>query len=99
MSQQIIEGKGVAVQGKEDGSTDAIRIRRGRPLRYTPEEVADALVEAKGMLVDAARKLGCHYQTVKRYVDQFPLVNAVYEDIIINGKFSATSDAESNPGI
>ena len=39
--------------------------------RYTAQEVADALKEAKGFISVAARRLGCIDQTVRNYVDRY----------------------------
>ncbi len=48
--------------------------------KYTTEEVIKAIEEAKGILADAARKLGCTRRTVHNYVNRYPTVKAVYKD-------------------
>lgn len=46
----------------------------GNKQRYTPTVVADALRETKGMTTLAARKLGCDYKTIRKYMDRYAVV-------------------------
>lgn len=47
-----------------------------KPERYTAQEVAQALIDAKGAVTVAARNLGCVYNTVQRYIRLYPTVAA-----------------------
>lgn len=40
----------------------------------------DALTEAKGMKTVAARKVGCSYTTIQRYIDDYPTVKQAWLD-------------------
>lgn len=40
----------------------------------------DALMATKGMKTLAARKLGCSYVTVQRYIEKYPTVRAAFEE-------------------
>jgi hypothetical protein len=51
-----------------------------RPPKYTAEEVAAAITEARGMLTIAARKLGCKYDTIRAYIDKYDTVKLVYHE-------------------
>jgi hypothetical protein len=42
--------------------------------QYTAQQMIDALIEAKGMVTIAARKVPCTYRTMKRYIDKYPSV-------------------------
>jgi len=46
----------------------------GKPERYSTEEMCEALMKAKGLVTVAARQLGCHPKTVRRYIDNHPTV-------------------------
>lgn len=48
--------------------------------KYTADEVIKAIEEAKGILAEAARILGCTRRTVHNYVNRYPTVRTVYED-------------------
>lgn len=39
--------------------------------KYTAQEVARAIYEAKGFLTIAAKRLGCSYQTVLNYIERY----------------------------
>lgn len=45
------------------------RKKRGRPFRYTIEEVTKALIASAGYITVAADKLNCEYHTVQRYIE------------------------------
>jgi hypothetical protein len=45
--------------------------------RYTAKQVADALIETKGMLFVAAQRLGCDPETIRNYCRRYPSVQAV----------------------
>ena len=45
-----------------------------RRRRYAQAEVAEALRAARGLVVVAARRLGCNRNTVLNYVDRYPSV-------------------------
>jgi hypothetical protein len=44
--------------------------------RYTAKQVADALIETKGMVFIAAQRLGCSPETVRLYCKRYPSVQA-----------------------
>jgi hypothetical protein len=44
--------------------------------RFTAKQVADALIETKGMVFIAAQRLGCHPETVRLYCKRYPSVQA-----------------------
>ncbi len=46
-------------------------------LRYTRDQVVNALEECKGMIYLAARRLGCHPNTVSNYMRRYPAVRDV----------------------
>lgn len=43
-------------------------------LKYTAQQMIDALIASKGMVYVAARALGCTAQTVYNYIDRYPSV-------------------------
>lgn len=47
-------------------------------LRYTPEQVAAALKETRGMVYLAADRLGCSHVTIQNYVKRFKVVEEAY---------------------
>ena len=42
--------------------------------RYDPEEVAQVLIATGGIKTEAARRLGCSWQTVRSYEVKHPVV-------------------------
>lgn len=48
--------------------------------RFTAEQVAAALTATKGMKTLAAKQLGCSYNTVHRYVNEYATVKTAYEE-------------------
>jgi len=46
------------------------------PQRYTAKQVADALIETKGMVFIAAQRLGCNPETIRLYCKRYPSVQA-----------------------
>jgi len=51
-----------------------------RAERYTPAQVAAAIVECKGMVTMAARRLGCNRMTVARYAKKYASVREALTD-------------------
>ena len=47
--------------------------------RYTPKQVAQALIKAKGMVYIAAKRLGCNPDTIQNYCKRYPSVQAAKE--------------------
>lgn len=47
---------------------------------WTAKQMIDALTESKGLISIAARKLGCSYNTVRNYIDNYPTVAAVLKE-------------------
>ena len=56
------------------------RANNGGTLRYTPEQVAEAVREAHGLVSHAAKRLGCCDNTVRQYMKDFPEVAAARHD-------------------
>ena len=52
----------------------------GKPKKFTAEEVATAITDAKGILAQAARVLGCTRSTVGNYMESFATVKAAFEE-------------------
>lgn len=48
--------------------------------RFTAEQVAAALREVRGMKTLAARRLGCSYNTVQRYIDEYASVKKAQQE-------------------
>lgn len=42
--------------------------------RFTPDQVADALKETRGMVYLAAKRLGCSHVTVQNYANRYAMV-------------------------
>src|SRR5215218_3335034 len=39
--------------------------------KYTPQQIADALIESKGLIAPAARALGCSRDTIRSYLEEY----------------------------
>lgn len=52
----------------------------GRPEKFSVKKVAQAIREAKGIKSVAARRLGCSYMTLMRYVNKYPTVAKALEE-------------------
>ena len=48
--------------------------------KYTAKEITKALQGMHGNISAASKLLGCSRNTIKRYVDKYPSVKAVYEE-------------------
>lgn len=48
--------------------------------RFTTQQVIDALTASRGMKTIAARRLGCVYNTIQRYIDTYPTVKAALKE-------------------
>ncbi len=48
--------------------------------KYTAKQVAQALLDANGILAQAAKNLGCTRQTVYNYINKHETVKAAYEE-------------------
>ena len=48
--------------------------------KYTQKRVIEAIMEAKGILAVAVRKLGCTRQTVYNYIKKYPGVKDFYDE-------------------
>lgn len=64
---------------KTDAATTTIP-KKDQPDKYTQQEMIDALIFAKGMRTKAAKKLGCNYRTVVRYIEEYPAVAEAEND-------------------
>lgn len=52
----------------------------GRPDKYTPEQVIDAINKAGGIKGMACKALGTDYKTLNRYIEKYEAVRDAYED-------------------
>ena len=50
-----------------------------KPERFTTQEIIEALKATKGMVFLAAKRLGCHHQTVYNYMKRYPTVRRAKE--------------------
>ena len=48
--------------------------------RYSAQQMADAIREARGFVTVAAEKLGCHRATVQRYINDYATVQDALTD-------------------
>jgi hypothetical protein len=48
--------------------------------KYSAQQMADALLDARGFVTVAAEKLGCHRATVQRYINDFSTVQDALKD-------------------
>ena len=62
-----------------------------RPQRFTEEQVAQAVMEAGGILTTAAQRLGCASCTIYEYLKRFPAL----KDVLVEARESALDEAES----
>ena len=46
---------------------------------YSAKQIIEALEDTKGMKTLAAKKLGCSYNTIQRYINEYPTVKEAYE--------------------
>ena len=53
-----------------------------RRLRFTQEQVINALTKCYGLKAPAARALHCSRHTVTRYIERFPAIKEAQEDAI-----------------
>src|SRR5215211_5598218 len=52
--------------------TELVKVESKRPYRkYTPQQIADALIESKGLIAPAARALGCSRDTIRSYLEEY----------------------------
>ena len=49
-------------------------------LKYTTQQMVDALTETKGMITIAAKRLGCAPNTVRRYIARSPTIAQAKQD-------------------
>ena len=47
--------------------------------KYTAQEFIDAIAGTGGIVSAIARKVGCDWNTAKKYIDQYPTVRAAYD--------------------
>lgn len=48
--------------------------------KYKAQQMIDAIVEAKGILTEAAKKLGCSRQTLYNYMKRYTTVKEAYNE-------------------
>lgn len=49
-------------------------------LKYTADEMIEAIKKNNGILAKAAQALGCNRQTVANYIERYATVKAAYEE-------------------
>jgi len=49
--------------------------------KFTPDQVIEALRETQGMQFLAASRLRCHFNTIKNYIDRYPEIKLVVEQL------------------
>lgn len=64
---------------------------QGKPEKFTVAEVESALRRSGGFITHAARLLGCHYHTILNYIDRYPELDDVREEIRETYKDTAES--------
>jgi hypothetical protein len=52
-----------------------------RQRKFSNKNVIQALKKNNGLLTYTAKDLGCHYTTIRDYINSIPLIKAAYEDI------------------
>lgn len=52
-----------------------------KPNQYTAAQMIDALTATRGMITFAARKLGCAPNTIRRYIKEYPTVEAALNEL------------------
>jgi hypothetical protein len=52
---------------------------KGRKDKYTAQEVIDAIAGTGGIVTAVARRLGCTWDTVHRYIENYPTIKAAYD--------------------
>ena len=68
-----------------------VKKRGHRAQRFTQKQVADAVMEAGGILTAAARKLGCASCTIYEYIERYPAL----KDVLSEARESSIDLAES----
>lgn len=48
--------------------------------KFEPEQVIEAIEATNGIIAASARRLGCAWLTVKRYIETYPEVRKVYRE-------------------
>jgi len=51
-----------------------------RRKKFTPKQIKDALIEAKGLQAVAARKLETSRTTISNYIAEYPIVKSAYDE-------------------
>jgi hypothetical protein len=69
----------------------------GRPERFAPAQVADALRESGGLIGQAGEVLGVDRRTVRRYLQRHPQLRALRERLVGAG-YDALSSAPEREG-
>ncbi|HPP40120.1 MAG TPA: hypothetical protein PK498_07490 [Candidatus Kapabacteria bacterium] len=53
-----------------------------RTKKYRTKTVINAIIKNNGLLTFAAKDLGCHWRTVKNYINTDPEIRDAYEDVM-----------------
>lgn len=48
--------------------------------KFTASEMIEAIKESRGILAQAARRVGCNRQTVVNYIEKYPTVKIAFEE-------------------
>jgi len=76
-----INGNKTAKKKPVKKTTTASRQKPGVKPKYTVKQIAEAIRKTNGLLTYTARELGCHYHTVRNYINKHAELQQEYEDI------------------
>lgn len=54
--------------------------KNGRPLKYTVEQVLEAIKDTGGIKTEVCQRLNCGRRTIYLYIDRFPEIKAAFEE-------------------
>lgn len=54
--------------------------KNGRPLKYTVEQVLEAIKDTGGIKTEVCQRLNCGRRTIYLYIDRFPEIKEAFEE-------------------
>lgn len=54
--------------------------KSGRPLKYTVEQVVEAIKDTGGIKTEVCQRLNCGRRTIYLYIDRFPEIKEAFEE-------------------
>lgn len=54
--------------------------KNGRPLKYTAEQVLEAIKDTGGIKTEVCQRLNCGRRTIYLYIDRFPEIKEAFEE-------------------